>query len=357
MIDKKSPVPLYFQLEKVLREKIRAGLAPGEPLGTIDDICKAYGVSAITVKHSLSRLAYDGIVKSIKSRGYFVKKAPASENNAKIVAFVTFIGERAVLNAMYVRLFEGAYSVLRKNDFVLSIYSPEELISENTYRNPDFYGFIITGLRNPIFHDALFSSDARFILTDIYSDMYPSILTDNRFGTGLAIDHLAKLGHKKIAIVKGYTEDETFEARFEGYREALKKNKIEIMDDFAFDDLKIPPDERIKAMKKMLTAKGRPTAIFFASDLLAQYYVPEIRKMGFRIPEDLSVVGFDDQEASYYMDPPLTTVKQPMFEVGRRAAQMLLDMKDDRRAFFSQKPILIKPELVIRKSCAPPPAV
>lgn len=357
MIDKTSPIPLYAQLEKALREKISSGMAPGEPLGTIDDICKSYGVSAITVKHSLHRLTASGIVKSIKSRGYFVKKTPSLESGTKIVAFSTFIGERTIVNPMYARLYEGAYSVLKANNFVLHIYSPEELLSENIYKNPDFYGFIVAGLRDPIFHSTLFSSNSRFILADIHSEFYPSILTDNKNGTMIAIEHLVKLGHRKIAVLKWDTKDETFAARFDEYKEVLTRNKIEIRNDFIFDEFKLPPYEKIKAMKKMLTAKDRPTAIFFTSDPQAQYYVPEIQKMGFRIPEDLSVVGFDDMEASYYMAPPLTTVKQPMFEVGRRAAQMLIDMKDDRRAFFSQKPVLVAPELVIRKSCAPPPAL
>ena len=356
MIDKTSPIPLYVQLEKILREKIRNTLAPGELLGTIDDICKAYEVSAITAKHSLNNLMGSGIVKSIKSRGYFVKKAPKQERSTKIVAFSAFLGERSILNPMYVRLYEGAYSVLKANNFILSIYSPEELIAEDIYKRSDFYGFIVAGLRNPGFHETLFSSDSRFFLADTYSDFYPSCLTDNILGAKLAVEYLIKLGHRKIAIVNGPSDDETFVARFEGYKKTLAENKIEIKDNFIFNEARIAPDERIRNMKKMLAAKDRPTAIFFTSDPHALYYIPEIQKMGFRIPEDMSIIGFDDLEASYYMNPPLTTIKQPMFEVGRRAAQMLIDMKDDRRAFFSQKPILIAPELIVRKSCAPPPA-
>lgn len=357
MIDKKSPIPLYVQLEKALREKISSELAPGEPLGTIDDICNIYGVSAITVKHSLFRLASDGIVKSIKSRGYFVKKTKCIENDAKVIAFVTFIPERSILNPMYANLFAGAYSALKNNRFTLSLYSPEELISGNIYKNSNFYGFILADVHNPSLHELLFSSDSRFVLGDIYSDIYPSVLTDNRTGAESVTEYLIGQGHKKIIFAKPFFKDENFNIRFEGYKKALRKNKIEMRDDFILDESKIPPDERIKVMGKMLTVEDRPTAIFFASDSQAHYYVPEIKKMGFRIPEDLSVIGFDDQEESYYMDPPLTTIKQPMFEVGRKAAQMLLDMKDDRRSFFSQKPILIKPDLIVRKSCAPPPII
>lgn len=357
MIDKKSPVPLYLQLEKALRKKISSDLAPGEPLGTIEDICNTYRVSAITVKHSLFRLAADGIVKSIKSRGYFVKKTKCIENDAKIIAFVTFIPERSILNPMYANLFAGAYSVLKNNKVTLSLYSPEELILENEYKNSDFYGFILADVHNQSLHELLFSSNSKFILADIYSDIYPSILTDSQFGAESATEYLIGQGHSKIIFAKPFYKDENFNMRIDGYKKALKKNKIEIRDDLILDESKIPPDERIKAMKKMLTGKDSPTAIFFASDSQAHYYIPEIQKMGFRIPEDLSVIGFDDQEESYYMDPPLTTIKQPMFEVGRRAAQMLLDMKDERRSFFSQKPILIKPALIVRKSCAPPPII
>lgn len=357
MIDKKSPIPLYAQLERALREKIRNDLAPGELLGTIDSICEAYEVSAITVKHSLGRLMSGGIIKSIKSRGYFVKKTPPVEDKTSFVAFVSYTGERAMLNPMYAKLYEGAYSVLKKNNLLLPIYSSEELISESIYKKPYFYGFIVVGLRNPGFHDALFSSDSRFVIADGLSDFYPSILTDNERGVKMAVEYCLKQGHRRIAFIKGNPEDEIFALRLKGYKDVLSANGIEIRQDLIFDDFKFLQNEKIKNMKKLLTAKDRPTAIFFSSDLLAHFHVPEIKKMGFRIPEDLSVIGFDDQEESYYMDPPLTTIKQPMFEVGRRAAQMLLDMKDDRRSFFSKKSILIKPDLIVRKSCAPPPGV
>ena len=177
---------------------------------------------------------------SIKSRGYFVKKAPVVEKNSRIVAFVTFIGERTVLNPMYMRLFEGAYSLLRRNNFAFSIYSPDELVSEHIYKNPDFYGFITAGIRNPFFYDALFSTASRFVLTDTYSDIYPSVLTENTVGAELAVKQLIKLGHRKIAIAKGHSEDETFAARLEGYKKVITENKIEIRDDFIFDDLKFP---------------------------------------------------------------------------------------------------------------------
>lgn len=350
-IDKNSPIPLYVQLEKILREKIATSLAVGEPLGTIDEIAKTYGVSAITVKGTLYRLTDAGIVKSIKSKGYFVAKAPQVETINKIIGFSTFIAERSIINPMYVKIFEGANYALRETGMNLTLYSSEETMSHEVNNNPNFYGFLLTGLRNTALYETLYSHNNRFVLVDIQSDFYPSVLTDNKLGARMAMEYLIKLGHRDIAIINGNQDDENFTTRFEVYLEVLKENKIRDRKDFVLNDFRTPLNEKKAALKKMLTGTSRPTAIFFSSDTLAARYMPEIVKMGLKIPEDLSVIGFDDLELAFYMEPQLTTIKQPMFEVGRKAVQMLLAMENKNMAEYSGKSVFVPPQLIIRNSC------
>lgn len=350
-IDKNSAIPLYVQLEKILREKIANNLAAGEPLGTIDEIARTYGISAITVKNTLYRLTEAGIVKSIKSKGYFVVKAPQAEKGTKIIAFSSFTGERTILNPMYARIFEGALYALRSTDFVLKFYSPEEIMSAEPNSNSDLYGFIIVGLCNPSLYETLYSKNARFVLADIYSTFYPSVLTDNRLGARMAVEYLLKQGHRDIAIVNGNQEDESFVVRFETYLEVLKENNIKVRKEFIFNHFITPANEKKEAMRKILENSSRPSAIFFSSDPLAARFMPEIIKMGIRIPEDLSVIGYDDLEAAFYMEPPLTTIKQPMFEVGRKAVEMLFEMEDKNLSAFSGNPVLLPPKLIVRNSC------
>lgn len=180
-----------------------------------------------------------------------------------------------------------------------------------------------------------------------------TVLTNHAQGGCLATQHLTDLGHRRIACITGSSEVSPSAERVTGYRKTLENNGL------AFDErLVVKGDFQYRsgyeATRQLLQGEVKPTAIFACNDLMAVGCMSAATELGFRIPADLSVVGFDDVRLVSFTNPPLTTVCQPKVEIGRLATEMLLARMTDLDA----KPRFrrLDTELRIRKSTAAPPA-
>jgi LacI family transcriptional regulator len=177
----------------------------------------------------------------------------------------------------------------------------------------------------------------------------PSVGAANWAGGLAATEHLIQLGHRHIGTITGRPSVLCTQARLDGYRTALTRAGIDIN-----PDLIAPGDfhfeSGLAAAHAMLTLPHRPTAIFAASDIQAMGVYEAARLHSIRLPEELSVVGFDDIPTARWMSPPLTTLRQPLAEMAALAVRMLLtgDSADfNHRAELSTN-------LVVRSSTAPP---
>jgi len=174
------------------------------------------------------------------------------------------------------------------------------------------------------------------------------IIVDDIEGGKIATEYLIKLGHRQIAHITGPLQTRSALNRLKGYQLALKKYEIEYRDELVGEgDFKIKGGYQI--MKRFLKLSEPPAAIFAANDLLALGAMQAIQKKNFHIPEDFSVVGFNDIELASFVYPALTTVRQPMLEMGAIAVKMLLKIIEEGE--FNQRKIVLKPKLIIRDSC------
>jgi LacI family transcriptional regulator len=176
-----------------------------------------------------------------------------------------------------------------------------------------------------------------------------TVMTNHAQGGCLATQHLIDLGHRRIACIAGNSEVSPSAERLTGYRHTLQKNEL------AYDeDLVVKGDFQYRsgyeATNNLLTKKKPPTAVFACNDLMAVGCISAASALGFHVPEDLSVVGFDDVQLASYTNPSLTTVDQPKVKIGTLATQMLLErMKDlDATARFER----LDTELRVRRSTA-----
>jgi LacI family transcriptional regulator len=177
--------------------------------------------------------------------------------------------------------------------------------------------------------------------------------SDNVAGARTATDHLVALGHRRIAHIRGRVDLESAQLREVGYRESLSAAGISF-DPFLVRDGNYRAPETDEAARELLTSPARPTAIFAANDLSAIRVLAVAAELGIRVPEELSVIGFDDVPEAAAATPPLTTMAQPLKEMGGRALEILLDLlKGDSVAQHLHLPA----ELVIRASTAPAPTV
>jgi LacI family transcriptional regulator len=181
----------------------------------------------------------------------------------------------------------------------------------------------------------------------------PSIIVDDEAGAVLATEHLISLGHQRIAHVAGPQEADTARRRLAGYGAALEQAGIpaspELVAEVNFDEA-----GGHLAATRLLRMDPRPTALFVANIRAAMGAMAAARGLGLRVPKDVSIVGFHDVELAEYVDPPLSTVRMPLAEMGREAADALFRLIEGNSAedIVVSKP----PELVVRGSSGPPPS-
>jgi LacI family xylobiose transport system transcriptional regulator len=179
----------------------------------------------------------------------------------------------------------------------------------------------------------------------------PSVGATNWNGGLVAARHLLELGHRRIGMINGPRELLCCRARLDGYRAALDTAGID-PDPELVRTVPLYMKDGLAAATALLALADPPTAIFAANDLQALGVYEAARRSGLRVPEELSVVGFDDLPLGQWVGPELTTVRQPLLRMGMAAAELALDLADGRRP--EQDRIELSTSLVVRASTAPP---
>ncbi len=172
--------------------------------------------------------------------------------------------------------------------------------------------------------------------------------TDNKAGAYEAVTHLIKLGHTRIAHIRGLQSSSTAQDRLQGYCKALEDNNISFDPDLVEGD-GFEQDDGYKAAENLLKLERLPTAIFAVTDMAAIGAMQALKRKGLKIPEDIAIVGFADIEWASIVEPPLTTMRQPVMEMGRTAVQIILkEIKEEIKEIHR---VILMPTLIVRESC------
>ncbi|MCK2000911.1 LacI family transcriptional regulator [[Brevibacterium] frigoritolerans] len=180
------------------------------------------------------------------------------------------------------------------------------------------------------------------------------IVMDNNKGARLAVQHLIKLGHKKIAKISGPSKYLATYERTVGYKEEMMENGFEIDEGLIFNS-EFSYDKIYSFTKKLLKKKDRPTAIIAASDQMALAVLDAASSLNLKIPADLSVVGFDNIRLSANEFIGLTTISQQMDQMSLTALEKLIYLIENKETSSSSIQIFLKPELMVRKTTGPAP--
>jgi DNA-binding LacI/PurR family transcriptional regulator len=181
-------------------------------------------------------------------------------------------------------------------------------------------------------------------------DFARSIMIDNLAASRKAMAHLIGLGHRRIAYIGDRTGFQSDTERLSGYRQSLKRAGLPLRPEWVrHGDGKAEEGERMA--EQLLRAPDPPTAIFCYNDMTALGALRAAQRLGLRVPADVSLVGFDDLFVASYTTPPLTTVRQPMQEMGRKAMQILLELLAGGKPHSHLK---VQGELIVRGSTASP---
>lgn len=176
----------------------------------------------------------------------------------------------------------------------------------------------------------------------------PSVSMNNIEAAEKAVNYLVNLGHKRIAFFGGRIDKLAGKRRLKGYKNGLLQNGLEVDESLIFHG-EWSLESGYELANELLFQKELPTAIFAASDNMAIGAISALNEHGFNIPEDMSIIGFDDIAVSEYITPALTTVEQPTVEIGKKAAEMLLAILNKQP--IEQPHVVINSKLIVRNSC------
>jgi LacI family transcriptional regulator len=187
-----------------------------------------------------------------------------------------------------------------------------------------------------------------FVDMDMVGKRAGYVCSDNRQGIRMGMDYLYQLGHRKIAFISGYLESFVGKTRFEGYRSGLQDYSLPYINEYVKTG-DFSKEKGYESMKELLQCSNLPTAVICSSDMSAIGAIEAIREAGLSVPEDISIIGFDDIPLSEYVIPAITTIRQNKEFIGQEAVTQLIAMIDNVN--YSPPSVEVPTELIIRDSC------
>lgn len=331
---------------------------------TIIDVAKLAGVSKATVGRVVSgqgsivsEETRQRVMEAVDQLGYERNAIAGSLRTDQTYMVALLIPD--ITNPFWPAVARGVQDTLEKHNYtVVTMNSDWDTSLETKYlkmvRHNRFDGVII----NPTHAiNSTFSEMNVPVVLLGTGDGYPgydSVGSDSESGTQVALEHLYELGHRRIGLIAGLSSRSKFATRYHSYVAFLARNSLKLDEDLiVYGDFTI--EAGAEAMRSLLSLPDPPTAIFAANDILAIGAMQTAYAMGWRIPDDVSIIGMDDIFAATVTSPPLTTIAKPKYETGVKAATLLLEYLEDR---VEHEPGTYKLpcQLIERGSTAPPAA-
>jgi LacI family transcriptional regulator len=323
---------------------------------TLADVAREAGTSASTASRALSGRGY--VAQDVRKRllatadrlGYVpnLSARTLKQRTSRVVGVIV----SDLSNQFYAALAAGIEQSLRESDYQMLILgdnsnAAEELAGARTFLSMRAPGVIMTPASSAT-ADLLAKRGVPVVEVDrrLAPDTCDSVVIDNERGACDAVKHLLELGHERIALLVARTTWTTDTGRLEGYRSALAEAGVRIDRRLVLKIGSHDADMGSRIDELLETAK--PTAIFAANNVLAEQAWRVLRRRNLDIPGDVSLVAFDDVPWMEMVQPPITAVRQPAYEMGRRAALLLLRRLDDPTCGRTVE--VLQPELVVRGS-------
>lgn len=300
---------------------------------TIRDVAAQAGVSVATVskvlnqRYGVAATTLARVQAVIEELGYEASLVAQSLRNHRTNVIGILVAD---LEPFSTELLKGAADAIRGSGFELVVYSAGGRTGDPAGWEKRYLsrlsGTLVDGavLVTPaVSLEAVPGTPVVAVDPHTGPSAVPTVDSDSLRGAQLATEHLLELGHRRIAFLTGRPDLQSAQLRKTGYLRALDAAGVPVVEDLiragAYD-----PGTSAASARDLLTGPDRPTAVFAANDISAIATVEAARELGLRVPEDLSVVGFDNVPESVLCTPPLTTVDQPIREMGRRAITLLI---------------------------------
>ncbi len=330
---------------------------------TMKDIAKKAGVSLTTVSRALNNKSDIG--KDTRERilaiAHELNYAPniharaLASGDSKTLGLI--VADSA--NPFYAKLIRGVEDVCSAHGFGVILCNTneqpdQEVRAHQMLREKRVDGMLITSIRTGLLPlRELQQENIPFVLLNRYLESFgvDCVLNDNRQGAYEATVHLCGLGHRRIVHLTGAEQISSVRDRLAGYCQALEEYGIPFDPQLVLQcNLRLEGGYQ-QAKTIIPTISPRPTAVFAYSDLLAIGVLKALRELGWRVPQDIALVGYDDIEFAPFVDPPLTTVTQLAYEIGQKGTEILLHRISlpEEQVWIPQR-IVFQPMLKLRVS-------
>lgn len=336
---------------------------------TIKDVANKAGVSVATVSFVLNNALGQPIGKAVRDRVQTAAQLLNYQPNASAahlarrrtrhVAIAFYEEESLLSNTFYSRVIEGALKqALARNYHLLFSYLKTDYQGRNdlpsviTQRNTEGVLFIKRLVPEMVID--ISAIGVPIVAIDHYppSPLVGSVTMQNRRGGELAAEHLMALGHRRVAVIAGDSDRTSIADRVHGFLETLRRGECPAARrQNLWKNASLTFEGGFAAATKGLRKNPQVTAVFCVNDEMAAGAIRAAHQLGYRVPERLSVVGFDDIDMALYLDPPLTTIGVDKLELGRRAMDQLLNLIEGRAQGACEERVGV--QLVVRGSTAP----
>jgi LacI family transcriptional regulator len=332
---------------------------------TLEEIAKLSGVSRSTVSRVINDHPHvrdqvrERVWQVIRETGYQPHAAARSlvTRRTRVVGVIIPEAVTTLFTDPFFPLFlRGVTETCNAHRYylMLSLFDDpagQEEMYRRVIRSGHLDGVVVASTRmdDPIV-SKLLRDGFPFVMVGRYPDERVNYVDiDNIGGARMAVEHLIRLGHRRIATIAGPLNMPAGRDRLLGYQQALAAHRIPT-EEALIAEGDFSRDSGMMCMQKLLSAS--PTAVFVASDTMAAGALQAIRRVNLQVPNDIAVVGFDDVSVAATVEPSLTTVRQPIEKLGSIATEVLLGVLDgSSEAWTPAHKIIIPTELVIRESC------
>ena len=311
-------------------------LSDGDKLPTEQQLSSLLHVSRVSIQQGIKKLEKDGFVYRIQGSGTYVRKIADRKESSVMIPLVM----HAEFNALHgFDIIRGAQEYLFSHSCHLSPHclkndkmqplNCEEMINYLVERGNHCIMILLPEVEHAEFFRRHMRGGVRFVFLDTPLDDFfgcHTVYSDHALGGYLVTKHLIDLGHRDIALFSpvdfGANINPNFIHQFEGYRHALLEHGIAYREDYVFEECQATPEGFNEMVERLLAMKPHPTAIFCLNDATADWMTDILEARGIRIPEDISVAGFDNHD----IHRPVTTVQQDFYGIGRYGAELALQL-------------------------------
>ncbi|MBT6982404.1 MAG: GntR family transcriptional regulator [Candidatus Marinimicrobia bacterium] len=354
MINKKSPVPKYFQLQTWLQDRIEQGYyATNEKIPTENELVKLSGLSRATVRQALRNLENDGYIIRKKRLGSFVQKIEKKSTNIPTVGILI----PDIRSGYAPILARGAEDEATKNNVSLILCNTDDMLSQAGYHIERLIKLNVSGIiyipvaasdqKNLKVINKLIRKKIPVVLADrgIQDSNLDFVTTNNFDGSRQITQHLINNGHERIAFLSNNLYS-TERLRYDGFMSKMKEHNINqdpsitIRDKGAFN-----VNRYLNHAHQILKNKRKFTAVYAGHDRIALLFYAAAKNLGMRVPDDFSLVGYDNMPLTTVS---LTTMHQPIYEMGQESLRLIISRMNNEKSNI--KNIILNSNLIERSS-------